>query len=440
MIRFLLKLSLSSKYHLLHEAFDWMGDFLSSVLLMGDNEAVDKVVQEICFQIAHAAEFSRTESDVPIAACFVSMANLDRSFHWLGDKEGPLGDSSLVLKFLELLGKLFSDCALLITERANDRYIANDSSAGTLVSSTEVLRYTDVCGDCLRALYTILKTRSSTYAPSRLSGRWVAFADSFLKTNFQLLQLSFLHRDIITAIAISSVSLLWLLRFQESFDTVSPRRQLEEILRLLEPSYCIATTATAAFSGYPSLISECVQNALPTISELARCAFLRACLVIFDDDSIEDVAAFCIMPETGLSKKALWERYFYMREQASKASSSQHSFILNGSAFRLVVAACDSSSPEVRFYGVQTLESWLSRFVSLIQKSEFSNASADAVSLMHLEILHLSKLLTKSWSFPSKQVTYSCSFGFPPMYPYHLLLALIGFCLLIFRFHNAVVN
>jgi hypothetical protein len=245
----------------------------------------------------------------------------------------------------------------------------------------------------MRAMMTALKSRRDAYVGRENSKKWMSLIDSTISSGLTILRSDLVHKDTVTATAMSIVCLQWISRhhLQGKSGNTMPSTQLINILQMLSIPSDDNSKSQFSFQieaneeGVHSLLRGQLSD-LPIIS---RCAILRACLTVFDDASLANTSC------SGVE---------HLAEQGSPC-------ILLGPAFSAVIAACSHSMPPVRLYGLQTLETWFNRlddFITL-QSSHIDSTADSAVDFQAAVLTPLmrtvSDLLVTTWSHPSKQVS-----------------------------------
>jgi hypothetical protein len=408
-LQILLKLYLHPDHSLLRKSVEWIIETVCT------NKSIEplklkQALQSATFNLVQSAEESGIlcDGDIEIAAAwalsFTCTAMLDKEYPFLDtyctpfsesainsaesdDKLLRLDDTSPLIQFLSVPDKLFVKFSKVISAQETD-------------SSAEVIRYVDCCGECMRAIMTTIKSRRCMYVTQHGSDKWIALIDSVLKNGCALLQSQLVHKDTVTATAMSVICLQWLLRYTLGETTgivrTAPITQLTIILRLLNLTPQIAEQDVKLNSDNDPLNTGVHSELLSNLSSfpiISRCAILRACLTAFDEEVLSAVA------------------YRDYRHWATTTwSSPQSSPILLGPLFDAVFAVCSHSLPLVQLYGLQTLECWFNCLDVAINPAKDSIVTNMFVSAKsRLKILtpllrRISGLLMSTWSHPSKQV------------------------------------
>ena len=408
-LQILLKLYLHPDHSLLRKSVEWIIETACT------NKSIDplklkQTLQSACLNLVQSAEESGIlrDGDIDVAAAwaisFTCIAMFDKEYPFLDTHSKPLSesakslseyndkylrldDASPLIQFLSTLDNLFVKFSKVISAQDAD-------------SSAEVVRYVDCCGECMRAIMTTIKSRRCMYVTQHGSDRWIALIDSVMKNGCALLQSQLVHKDTVTATAMSVIYLQWASRYRlgETTGTIgtTPTAQLTVILHLLNLTSQIAEQDVNLDSDYNPLNtgvhSELLHN-LASFPIISRCAILRACLTAFDEE---------VLSAAAYRDHRHWS--------ATTWSSPQSSPILLGPLFDAVVAVCSHSLPLVQLYGLQTLECWfncLDVAINPPRDSTVTNmfvSSKSRLSILTPLMRRISGLLMNTWSHPSKQV------------------------------------
>ena len=400
-IKILVKLYLHPNYSLLRKSLEWIVEVVCTDVIIKPT-ALKKALLDVCLGLAlsvEAANFSvlaDIEKASSWAIAITCIAMLDKEYYFLDsysaseehENEAPQGSSKVtqlddvspLLHFLTVPAKMFDKFSEIV-------------SAQTADSSAEVMRYAECCGECMRAMMTSLKSRRDAYVGKENSNKWMSLVDSTISSGLTILRSDLVHKDTVTATAMSIVCLQWICRhhMQGKSGNIVPGMQLVNILQMLSiPSddkseSHLSVQSEAHEEGVHSLLRGQLTN-LPIIS---RCAILRACLTVFDDSSLASTS------HSGV-------------EQLAALSLTS---VLLGPAFAAVIAACSHSLPLVRLYGLQTLETWFNRlddFITLQSNPTVpvTDYAVDVRAAMLMPLMRtVSDLLVTTWSHPSKQVS-----------------------------------
>ena len=401
-IKILVKLYLHPDYSLLRKSLEWTVEAICNDSII-EATALKKALLDVCFGLALSVEaenFSVVDDIEKASAWAISItciAMLDKEYYFLdsqsvseteprnsapqgSSKVMQLDDLSPLLHFLTVPAKMFDKFSKIVSAQSAD-------------SSAEVMRYAECCGECMRAMMTALKSRRDAYVGKDNSNKWMSLIDSTINSGLTILRSDLVHKDTVTATAMSIVCLQWISRYhlKGQSGNILPSTQLVNILQMLsipsedksksQPSFQIEINEEGVHSLLRGHLSD-----LPIIS---RCAILRACLTVLDDASLANTSYSSAQQSAGLDPIS----------------------VLLGPAFSAVIAACSHSLPLVRLYGLQTLETWFNRLDDFItpQSSHNDSVADSAVDVQATVLMPLmrtvSDLLVTTWSHPSKQVS-----------------------------------
>lgn len=396
--RLLMWLYLHPDYALLRKSVEWIIEVVCTNRSI-NQRALKEALCDVSLNLIFTAEALGIFRDMNVetatrwALSFTCIAMFDKEYYFLdgfadssveNKKILQLDDTSPLLKFLSVLGKMFAKFSKIVSAKETD-------------SSAEVMRYAECCGECMRAIMTSLKSRREAYVGKGASEEWMALINSVIANGCEILQSDLVHKDTVTATAMSVVCLQWIARYQLRGDESIPAgyitssTQLLSILHLMDLSSSSEGEASPFREMALSGVHTDLAANLPTLPIISRCAILRACLTVFDDFTLSLESPFDV---SGVSSGV----------NTSAGSRS----ILLGPLFSAVVTVCSHSLPLVRLYGLQTLESWfncLDVIVSPLSLVDSLTAAPQVDSLMpHLRTV--SSLLINTWSHPSKQVNH----------------------------------
>ena len=395
-VRLLAKFYLHPDYALLRKSVEWVIDVVCTNRST-TKRAIQDALCSVCMNLVGNSEILGVSTDMNIDAAtawalsFTCIAMFDKEYHFLDEYVDSsidstlmlqLSDTSPLLNFLSVLDTMFAKFSKIVSAKEAD-------------SSAEVMRYAECCGECMRAIMTSLKSRKEVYVGQNYSEKWMALINSVIANGCAMLQSDLVHKDTVTATAMSVVCLQWIARYQlRGGNTTNTMYNTPSCSQLLSILHLLDLSSPSVEVGQPfqefslaGVHSDLVAN-LPTLPIISRCAILRACLTVFDDftPSLES-------PSDSLG-----------------LSSALSGSILLGPLFLAVVAVCNHSLPLVRLYGLQTLESWFNCLDILISSSSIVDSmTIPCATQIHSLIPHLriiSTLLINAWSHPSKQVNH----------------------------------
>ena len=293
-----------------------------------------------------------------------AMAVLDNQFRWLNDTKSsehsaleafPLSDDGFLLKFCQYLAEVFVYCAARISFDTPDLQ----------VSSSELFRYVECCGESMRALMTVLKSRRNAFVPATDaagSSGWRKMCNDLLVASARVLQSEHANKDVITFTALCLLTVQRLLNAPGQDEAA----QLSTIMALLSSE---DQTATPAGYLHPTVAATMCSAPL-----MGKCAVVRACLAVFDDATLTAVAS----------------------QDGGKDS------LMLGPVFVFIMQVCNHSMPLKRLYGLQTLEAWIARLLALPSELVLGGQSERLMNNFRI----VTNALTKAWSHPSRQVNH----------------------------------
>ena len=410
-IKILAMLYLHPDYALLRKSLEWIIETLCTNQV--DSVSVRKALRDVTSKLIETSRTAGMLLDQKIeiatswAVTFTIIAMFDKEYPFLGHYAKPadeleskpfdhgnevlqLDDSSLLLKFLEILDQVFGKFTKIVLAQDTD-------------TSAEVMRYADCCGECMRAMMTSLKSRRGVYITNGGADRWMILVNSTIKNGCAILNSELVHKDTVTATAMSVVCLQWIARYRLSQNVTvetspqhvaTPSSQLSSILELLRLSPSITSPLPndelrdrlnfPVAGVHPDLYRN-----LPTLPIMSQSAILRACMTVFDDETLLSCSNSMTL------------------DPAVSDPWQQRSLLL-GPLFTAVVAVCGHSLPLVRLYGLQTLESWfncLDLIIAPTNEGTGGKGNLDAKLRSLTPTLRIiSALLVSTWSHPSKQV------------------------------------
>lgn len=413
-IRILAMLYLHPDYALLRKSLEWIIETLCTNQV--DSVSVRKALRDVTLELIETSRTAGILLDQKIeiatswAVTFTIITMVDKEYPFLGHyakladefESNPfyhgnevlqLDDSSLLLEFLEILDQVFGKFTKIVLAQDTD-------------TSAEVMRYADCCGECMRAMMTSLKSRRGVYITNDGADRWMKLVNSTIKNGCAILNSELVHKDTVTATAMSVVCLQWIARYRLSQNStvemspqhvVTPSSQLSSILDLLRLSPSITSPLPNElrenFNEAVAGVHADLYRNLPSLPIMSQSAILRACMTVFDDDTLLSCSNSITLDPV-------------------VSNSGQQTSLLLGSLFTAVVAVCGHSLPLVRLYGLQTLESWfncLDLIIAPTSGGTGGNGKLDSkLPFLTPTLRIISALLVSTWSHPSKQVL-SCT-------------------------------
>lgn len=485
-IKVLTILYLHPDYYQLRKSLEWLIEYVNNIKNV-EHKIIKDVLCTICLEVYTLAENSgcllgtNIDTTTGWALSLTCAAMFDKEYSFLDNHEEhssvnienkmQLDDTSPLVVYLSFLERMFSRYSRIV-------------SAQELDSSAEVMRYAECCGECMRAIMTVLKSRKGVYVVDVGADKWMVLIDSMISNGCMILLSDLVHKDTVTATAMSVICLQWIARYRlsgQSFSSsflsrnTTPSLQLLAILKLLDLSSSSSfLTCTPPDTGkenedntwkiigekqivtnnenneYKSAKSCGVHvefiNHFPALPIISKCAILRACLTVFDDQALSFTPSLSSSTTTTTATSTI-THIFPMSEYGTTLESDS---LLLGPLFSATIAVCNHVLPLVRLYGLQTLESWFNCFEVIIgtpvvlpllssrsaskgdQNNENENndhnsyknddenkddtlgnevgsfTSAECISSPSLQLIPklkiLSTLLITTWNHPSKQV------------------------------------
>lgn len=160
-------------------------------------------------------------------------------------------------------------------------------------------------------------------------------------------------------------------------------------------------------------VHEAIVKASESLPLLAKSALFRAMLSVYDDSSFAFVPSL-VHAGNDVELHLLQISSLLLGDlgtMVDKGDAISNNLLLNY-AYEMTLSMCNHHLPQVRLYGLQTLETWLGRIESVL--AYMDNVNAHSLQQFVIEKLAgVSLMLTKTWSHPSKLVrspTYFCIF------------------------------
>lgn len=351
-IKMLLLLYVHPNYIGLRKPLEWVMETLTRCKCL-ETVKLKHVLRETCEQLLKSHEFfefKQGDKSIPSMTMTVEemlswsftfncMAALNKDLLWLSSDESmSIVEGSVVLPFISALEKIFFVCATEIVRGSDSSSNSTSSVTSSGASSTEILRYAECCGESMRGIMTVIKSRMSAYIPrikdaadesSRKITMWHELINRMMKLGADILMCDKVNKDVITQTAMGMLFLQWTSRFSLGNSVVCERgMSLNPSLQLFVLLQCVgleeidkeqdafgihnsddgANVLTEAHKRHDHLlkslaeacgvhphIASCVQH-LPMIS---KCAILRACLAVFDNKALS------FQPILGLSEQPI---------------------------------------------------------------------------------------------------------------------------------------
>lgn len=382
------------------------------------------------------------------------MATFDKEIPWLDNGSLSLGsmsleidDQSLLLEFVSTVHAIFCSCTRTIFKSQT-----GDSSCEGISTSAELMRLAECCGESMRGIMIVLKSRKSVSLSRSNNTLWTKLIDSIVDEAIPILSSEKTYKDVITATAMTLICMQWLGRrsfissVELALEPTLPGLQVTAMLMLLSDgilekkeeidslegidsvdkstssssrTHQQAAPAFAAYAGiHPGLIAG-----IPCLPYLARCALLRAIMSVYPDSAMFFCPSNSPLNSTyervvceWMSENSWTVSKPFVVPTAEAAECSSNTLILHA-LFDATKHACNHTLPDVRLYGLQTLETWFNRSTLIVIPevgdgtlvlSHDSKGSAQTVRGLRgrliERLMEVSSMLTSSWNHPVKQV------------------------------------
>jgi hypothetical protein len=311
-----------------------------------------------------------------------------------------------------------------------------NSNSEINVSAVEVVRPTECCNDCLRIIVTILKSWkwSSTVNRRFHATEWGIIIDRSVTGICNLLSSGLVSKDAGTNLALGAMALQRFTASMREDSTFSlAYYQLLATLCLLQDHPENGVPAAHAFSCHAGLHSVWV-HLVPTLPVLLKVAVLRACLSIFDISDLMHVPTCSELSpsesfpdshnyteETAIRSISAWlcnddyQKNEDITEMQSvvilrKVNKHCRDPLLFGAMLTSLIGVCSDPALSIKIYGLQTLESWLTRISECFSDSgvalnnQFYSVEGIQYALTNLNTL--AEILCMAWSHPARQVCF----------------------------------
>jgi hypothetical protein len=183
----------------------------------------------------------------------------------------------------------------------------------------------------------------------------------------------------------------------------------------VDEEYCRKFAEIVGIHHYliSALIYSSHQNSSAMATILARAAILRACISVFDKESLLWPNDF----EKNKKKELLYGIYEspLIENLENVKNSIVSPGLLLGCIFSQVLCVLQSTDPLLQVYGLQTLETWLGR-VDIEGLGKYNKESQHSILLcnennelsrilLFNKLYSISELLCRSWSHPHKSIS-----------------------------------
>ena len=435
---------LSPSFSTLRSAFEWIVELLSELqissmlskdlhtLLRISTREVCRIVIESCKHFLRIGSLKNNiDVCIQILPSLNCMAVLQKdNTSWITIDNETVEDDMLLF-FVGFLIEILCCAVEEILSGVNITQHQTNSNAEANISIMEVVRPTECCNDCLRTIVTILKSwKWSSTAHRRFHAiEWGAILDRSITGICNLLASGLVSKDAGTNLALGAVVLQ---RFsgsmrEDSTFSLSYYQLLSTLFLLQEQT----ETGLNAFSCHVGLHKAWVQL-VPTLPLLLKVAVLRACLSIFDITVLTYIPSSRIHSPsdsykhteeiTTRSSISAWlcnERYQTNEEITNNESlailyavNKQYlGPLLYGAVLTSLKEVCSDPVLAIKLYGLQTLESWLTRVAECYSESVLLSSNqlltTEGIENTLSSLNTLAGILCMAWSHPARQVCFN---------------------------------
>eukprot|EP01041_Mallomonas_annulata_P002162 gene2162-4208_t len=402
----LLLLYLEPSSHALRKSLEWIPELILSDTV--NRQAALKSVSEIFIQrvLGHyKTDIQSIDVCMGLAFTFTCIALLDKDSNCLGNDpmEGSqtlttrfLG-TGMLLEFIKALLRILDICvvSMIPTPNTTATTAATASSGGMksalspnkkdpaeVGTATEVMRYAECSGECMRAIVMVFKNRrEALVSADDTTSEWSSTIRRVIQVGYLILRSELINKDIVTAASLAVVHCQWLGRYLScwggTLNTLAPSLQLVAIMALTdctERPLTISSSSSEEKVSAKDLHSFAISVGLhadlfqfiTTLPVLAKCSIFRSCLHVYDD------AALLYTPyyysNQGIERHVMAVNILkefpdstYIPNSAPPESLS----LIITSVFAAIMRLCNHSTPTIRLYGLQTFETWIHRLQQL---------------------------------------------------------------------------
>ena len=449
----LLFIYLSPSYSSLRSAFEWVVDLLHELLIASANlkdlqvlirvstREVCRIVIDSCKHLLHTSSLKDTvDISIQILPSLSCMALLQKDSYasWIKIENESVEDDMLLF-FVNFLVEILCCTVDDILSGVNITQLSttgtnSNSNAEINISAVEVVRPTECCNDCLRIIVTILKSWKWRSTANRRfhATEWGTIIDRSVTGICNLLSSGLVSKDAGTNLALGAMALQRFTASMREDSTFSlAYYQLLSTLYLLQDRAENGVSIAHAFSCHVGLHSVWV-NLVPRLPVLLKVAVLRACLSIFDISVLMHVPTCSMLSqsesfpdndnyteETAIRSVSAWlcndeyQKNEEITEMHSavilcKVNKHGHDPLLFGAMLTSLIGVCSDPALSIKIYGLQTLESWLTRISECFSDSGLAlNSqlfSMDGVQYALTNLNTLAEILCMAWSHPARQV------------------------------------
>ena len=409
----------------------------SKALLLQSVRRVCTHVLKACLQLENNFFKDEVDKFLQIVPSFISMSLLHKDIIPWMQVDSPDEEDGILIDFISSLSDIL--CRVLENIGGNEKYSEISQESESSATAVEVVRESDCCNELLRAIVAVLKGWKWTYPAPRLarSAEWTSIADRTITAICNTLKRGLVGKDATTNLALGGV--VFQLFITSMLESSVPSRAFYQLLAssclLFFPSEesnernrLTPLLLLSHFSGlHPSWV-----KLLPILPLISKMAVLRACLSIFDDTSLtlplrNDESSFAeFVASTDMSSVDLikWSPHqlciydvnslirFHISELNSIFGSKSSSSLLFGPFLAFLLQVCSNPSPTIQLYGLQTMESWLSRVSDCYSDTAVVDCSIYSIEEIR-QLLHnlekLARVLSIAWNHPARQVKWKFS-------------------------------
>jgi hypothetical protein len=308
------------------------------------------------------------------------MAMIDKDLPWLDVEMPATARSTRLFNFLKLLGS--------VTDMCVEQYSAHTQKPKSATpSAIEFSQINGCCAEVLKTVMIILKSRKAlVLAHDAYFGRvdepaWLDELGIIAQCSVRCLLSDCTSKDVVTSAAMVLVCIQWLCRNvfvnpNEPDSTVSISWQLRSFASKFSSELTDTTVNSLRESATMiPVVDRLSLGTEPVVHPLARCCVVRALLSVYDAEHLWYV-------EPGRSPVILAE----LLDEC--LSTSRHNL------------------PEVRLYGLQTLETWFTNVLEELKGGDYTRLDDANISALETYLQAISKLLCNVWAHPMKQVNH----------------------------------
>lgn len=376
----LLYLYISPDYYTLRKELDWINnELLKCMLTIQDKK---NCVKKVFLKLQSKINFTNdTNIDLVMnwTLSLNCLALIDKDIHWLHEEEYgesnyskfiALRDDTLMYEYVLSCSKIFDYCSEYIITLGSD------------LNGAEILRFSECCGECLRAIITIFKSRlnSHIHVSTDESVKWNSLIEKFMKNSCRIISLH-LYKDIITQTAMFIVYLQWICRyFQVDINITDQGGLILTAILFILDNENISDSQLFSVGIHPYIVNHYKEFTIGS-----RFALFRGLLSVFDDESlIFSIDQYKLKSELNSSN---------ITSIINTKSSSNCNL---DNSYEIIKKTCSHSAGDHQIHGLHALEAYLTRLYSIIIPYESLKS----------KFQFLSTYLIKAWSHTHKQLNH----------------------------------